>query len=114
MLANGSKIEHVRANNFIAEMVDSFNVSAIQTGSGAKISIVVGRDMLSLRQETLTEQEGGFRTEVLPDDMVLSRHVVANLSIPLENAKQLIIALQTAIAQIEPLAVPPAFPGTQS
>ncbi len=101
MLGDGSKVEHIEARNFISEMVDSFNVSAIQTGSGAKISIVVGRDTLSVRQETLVAQDGAFSAQVLPEDMILRRLVVANLSIPLENAKQLIVALQTAVGQVE-------------
>jgi len=101
MLTNGSKVEHVLANNFISEMVDAFNVSGIQTGVGAKISVIVGRDVLSVRKETLTANLGGFRSEVLAEDMVLSRHVVANLTIPLENAKSLIAALQTAVMQME-------------
>ncbi|MBT1266406.1 hypothetical protein [Pseudomonas sp. VS38] len=101
MLENGSKIQHVQSNNYIVEMVDSFSVSGIQTGTGAKISVVVGRDTLSIRQETLVANENGFRTEVLPEDMILTRHVVANLSIPLENAKSLIAALQTAVSQME-------------
>lgn len=106
MLENGSKIKHVRSDNFIAEMVDSFNISAIQTAAGSKISLIVGRDMLSVNQETLEAREGGFGTVVLPDDMILTRHVVANLSMPLDSAKQLLIALQTGIAQLESQATP--------
>ncbi len=101
MLENGSKVKHVLSSNFIAEMVDSFNVSGIHTGAGAKIAVVIGRDMLSVKQETLTARLGGFSSEVLPEDMILTRHVVANLSIPIENAKSLISALQTAVAQLE-------------
>ncbi|VVO92998.1 hypothetical protein PS732_02456 [Pseudomonas fluorescens] len=101
MLADGSKVAHVQSSNFISEMVDSFNVSGIQTGAGAKISIIVGRDLISVRQETLISDGAGFRSEVLPEDMILSRHIVANLSIPLENAKSLIQALQTAVSQVE-------------
>lgn len=101
MLKNGSKVQHVQSSNFISEMVDSFNVSGIQTGAGAKVSVIVGRDVLSIREETLVADGSGFRTEVLPEDLVLTRHIVANLSIPLENAKSLINALQTAVSQME-------------
>lgn len=101
MLANGSKIPHVRSSNFISEMVDSFNVTAVQTNAGVKLAIIVGRDMVSIEQETMVQHPHGFVTEARPEDVKLVRHVVANLTVPLENAKSLISALQTTIARVE-------------
>lgn len=101
MLANGLKIPHVHADNFISEMVDSFNVAAVQTGSGTKIAIIIGRDMLNIKQETMLQRGDGFATQALQEDVALVRHVVANLTVPLESAKGFLEALRSTIAQLE-------------
>lgn len=101
MFKEGSKIKHIKSPNFISEMVDSFNVACTQTANGAKISLVVGRDILEITEETLVPASGGFQAQVLPESLVMSRYEVANLSIPLEAAKALVVALQGGIEQAE-------------
>ncbi|MHC8293592.1 hypothetical protein [Pseudomonas sp. LB3P58] len=112
MLVNGSKIPHVKSPNFISEMADSFNVAGLQTGSGSKISMIISRDQLDVTQETLVQQEIGFQAQVQDGDLVLTKHVVANITIPLDSAKALVIALQTAIDQIPQAPSPTAPPNT--
>ncbi|KTC59078.1 hypothetical protein [Pseudomonas savastanoi] len=103
MFKDGTKILHAQSPNCIYEMVDSFNVAGLQMGNGAKISLIVGRDTLKIREETLIPEPAfsGFKSTVLPDAMVMERLVVANLSIPLEAAKALVKALNDGIAQME-------------
>ncbi|MBV1814493.1 hypothetical protein KTT58_17250 [Pseudomonas viridiflava] len=103
MFKDGTKILHVQAQNCIYEMVDSFNVAGMQTGNGAKISVMMGRDTLKIREETLIPEPAvsGFKSTVLPDAMIMERMIVANISIPLEAAKALVKALNDGIAQME-------------
>ncbi|VVN78755.1 hypothetical protein [Pseudomonas fluorescens] len=114
MLESGTKIKHVKAANFINEMADSFNVAILQTASGSKISLTVGRDYLDIAQETLAPVTDGvgFSSQVLNSDVTLNRLTIANLSIPLEAAKAMIAALQAAVAQVEGDATPHNQPKT--
>ncbi len=103
MFKEGTKIQHTQSPNCIHEMVDSFNVAGLQMGNGAKISLIMGRDTLRIREETLIPDPAlaGFKSTILPDAMIMERMVVANLSIPLEAAKALVKALSEGIAQME-------------
>ena len=88
MLSDGAKVKHIKSPNFISEMADSFNVAGLTTAAGSRITLVIGRDQLEITQETMIEVPGlGYRSQTLQEDMVLSRLVLANITIPLDAAK---------------------------
>lgn len=102
MIIEGAKIKHVKSPNFISEMADQFNLAGLQTGAGGRVAMIIGRDQLDITQETMREiAPGQFQAQTDPEDLIMIRHVIANISIPLESAKALMVALGTAIAQLE-------------
>lgn len=97
MLVPGSKLKHVKSPSFVNEMVDSFNITAVHTGHGAKLMMSVGRDYVDVISETFVEKDGGIVTEGRPEDSELVRYSVANLCIPMDSARSLMKTLQETI-----------------
>ncbi|CAB5644143.1 hypothetical protein [Pseudomonas asiatica] len=104
MIQGGTKLRHIKADNYITEMVDQFNVAGTggdQPGS-QRIILIAGRNEVEITEETLVEvTPGNLQAQTLPDAMVMTRKVYANLSMTLESAQGLVQALQQAIAQAE-------------
>lgn len=101
MIEKGGKLKHVKSPTFVNEMVDSFNITAIHTGSGPKVMISAGRDSIDVIQETFVEKDGALVTEAQEGDSILVRYAVANLTVPLESARSLAAVLQETIEKYD-------------
>jgi len=92
IIENGTKLEHVKSENFVNEHVDQFVGIAFASGNELKVAITFGRDLMDLAFETFNSMPGhenAFNTTVPPEAYTLSRLDVAQLSMPLETAKRL-------------------------
>lgn len=102
MLNAGTKIKHSKSQNFIAEMADQFNV--VGTGGdnpgSHRIIMIIGRNNIDITEETLIEvAPGKVQAQALPDSVVLSKTIFANITMTLESAEALVVALQQGINQ---------------
>lgn len=105
IIEDGTKLEHVKADNFINEHVDQFVGIAFASGNELKVAITFGRDLMDLAFETFTAMQGhenAFNTTVPPEAFTLSRLDVAQLSMPLETAKRLRDLLNSLIDAPQP------------
>lgn len=99
MFQNGSKLQHVKATNFIEESVDGVNIMAVGTSNGEhKITMLFSRNSVEVSHETFVDRGDGhfeFRTE--PDAVKMSKLVFANLTMSHAAAQGLVTALQRAL-----------------
>lgn len=104
MLGPGSVIPHVKAENFISEMVDQFNVAGIGSNDGksSRVILIIGRNQLDITEEVFVEiAPGAMQPQTHMDAVKLKRLVFANLTMTLDSAKALIHTLQQGIDQAE-------------
>jgi hypothetical protein len=92
-----SKLAHVKAGNFVNEVVDRFSLTGFQNGNALSIILTVGRDTVDISHETVipAEEGGGMRL----DNEAISPYRLdfATLTLSIESAKGLVEALQKMI-----------------
>lgn len=104
MVGPGSKVPHVKSANFISEMVDQFNVAGISSldGNGNRVVLIIGRNQIDIKEETFVEiSPGAMQPQVEASAITVHKLIFANLSMTVQSAKQLIVALQQGIDQAD-------------
>ncbi|MCK9691338.1 hypothetical protein [Pseudomonas syringae] len=89
-----SELKHRRSATFIDEFVDKYTVRAISWNGEERLHVTLGRDSLEIVNEQIVPDENNFLKAVLAGGTTVAyRNDVAGLTIPVDVAEDLAIAL---------------------
>ncbi|WIN08174.1 MULTISPECIES: hypothetical protein [Pseudomonas] len=89
-----SEFKHRRSIAFVDEFVDKYTVMAISWNGEERLHVTLGRDSLEVVSEQIVPDENDARKAVLTGGSTVAyRHDVAGLTIPIDVAEDLAIAL---------------------
>ncbi|MQU28246.1 hypothetical protein GHO29_17345 [Pseudomonas helleri] len=101
----GTKLKHVKSDRFISEVADQVNIAVMQGNDGTtRLGLIFARDTLDLLNETFIaspENPNQIALSITPDDVQPFRLQLANLTLSLDAAKRLHMALQRTFQNIE-------------
>ncbi|MCF5551917.1 hypothetical protein GIV71_15655 [Pseudomonas syringae] len=89
-----SELKHRRSTTFIDEFIDKYTVMAISWNGEERLHVTLGRDSLEVVNEQIVPDENDLLRAVLAGGTTVAyRHDVAGLTIPVDVAEDLAIAL---------------------